>query len=464
MEALTARILIVDDEPIVRESLAAFLRERDYNVDLAAGGEEAIALASENRYHLVILDIRMPGVDGLATLHELKARQPDLPVLMMTAYADVTSAVAAMKSGAYDYLVKPFDPDEVCLIVRNVVAHQNLVRENLALRSKLEERERFEEIIGRSPRMRAVFEMIAAVADTNVTVLIGGESGTGKELAARAVHRRSLRAAGAFVVVTCGGLPEALVESELFGHERGAFTGAVARRKGRFEVAQGGTLLLDEIADISPKTQLDLLRVVETKRFTRLGGTEELTADVRILAATNRDLAEEVRAGRFREDLFYRLNVVSIRLPALRERREDIPLLAHHFLHHYARQMGRAAKAFSPAAMQLLLAHEWPGNVRELANAVERAVAVGRTDEVQPADLPIGALGGEPATGEAGGRTLVDVERRHIETTLQEHDWNVSRSAAALGIDRVTLYKKMKRFGLKRPGDPDPPRSGAPAR
>jgi DNA-binding NtrC family response regulator len=367
---------------------------------------------------------------------------------MITAYADVATAVAAMKGGAYDYVVKPFDPEEIVLIVRNVVAHQHLIRENLALRKKLEERERFEDLVGRSRAMHAVYEMIDAVADTNVTVLITGESGTGKELAARAIHRRSPRSAGPFVVVNCGGLPDTLMESELFGHERGAFTGAVGRHRGRFELAEGGTLFLDEIGDISAKTQVDLLRVIESKRFVRLGGTEELTADVRILAATNRDLAVEVKAGRFREDLFYRLNVVTIRMPPLRDRREDISLLANHFLEHYARAMGRPARTFSPEATALLLAHDWPGNARELANAVECAVAVGRTEAVQAADLPV-APPAEPCQGPP--RTLQQVERNHIEAILEEVDWNITRAATTLGIDRVTLYNRIKRYGLRRP-------------
>jgi len=294
-----------------------------------------------------------------------------------------------------------------------------------------------------------VFDLIEAVADTSVTVLVLGESGTGKELVARAIHRRSPRAAGPFVAVNCGGLPETLIESELFGHERGAFTGAVARHKGRFELAQGGTLLLDEIGEIGPKTQVDLLRVIDSRRYTRVGGTEELTADVRVIAATNRDLQAEVKAWRFREDLFYRLNVVTIRVPPLRERREDIPLLAAHFLEHYAKQMSRPSRSFSPEASALLLSHDWPGNVRELANAVERTVAVGRTEIIQATDLPIEP----PPPQQAGtGRSLQDVERKHIEAILAETEWNITHAATTLGIDRVTLYNKIKRYGLKRPG------------
>ncbi|MBI5481779.1 MAG: sigma-54-dependent Fis family transcriptional regulator [Deltaproteobacteria bacterium] len=448
MEVASARILIVDDEPIVRESLGAYLRDQGHLCDLAPGGRAALELAARNSYQLVILDIRMPGMDGVTVLAELKCRQPDLPVLMITAYAEVTTAVAAMKAGAYDYVVKPFDPEEIGLIVRNVVAHHHLIRENLQLRQKLAERDRFEELVGRSPRMRAVFDLIAGVADTNVTVLITGESGTGKELAARAIHRRSPRANGPFVAVSCGGLPETLVESELFGHERGAFTGAVARHRGRFEQAGGGTLFLDEVAEISPKTQVDLLRVLESRRFTRLGGTEEIAADVRVVAATNRDLGAEVKTGRFREDLYYRLKVVVIPLPPLRERTEDIPLLATHFLEHFAREMGRAVRAVSPDAMALLLAHDWPGNVRELANALQRAVAVGRSELVEPIDLPVEAAAeAVPGTG----RTLQELEQRHVAAVLEESDWNVTHAATTLGIDRVTLYKKMKRYGLRRP-------------
>jgi two-component system response regulator AtoC len=443
-----ARILIVDDETNVRESLGAFLRDRDFLVDLAADGDEALRRAAENSYHLVILDIRLPGKDGLAVLRELKERQADLPVLMITAYGDVGTAVAAMKLGAYDFVVKPFDPEGILIVVRNVVAHHHLVRENLALRRKLEEREKFDELIGRSVAMHGVFDLVEAVSDTSVTVLILGESGTGKELVARAIHRRSPRAGGPFVVVNCGGLPETLIESELFGHERGAFTGAVARHKGRFEQAQGGTLLLDEIGEIGQKTQVDLLRVIDSRRFTRVGGTEELTADVRIVAATNRDLPAEVKAGRFREDLYYRLNVVTVNVPPLRERREDIPLLAAHFLEHYAKQMSRPSRSFSPEASALMLAHEWPGNVRELANAIERTVAVGRTEVIQATDLPIEP---PPPQQPGTGRSLQDVERRHIEAILAETEWNITHAATTLGIDRVTLYNKIKRYGLKRP-------------
>jgi len=445
-----ARILIVDDEPHVRESLGAFLRDHDYDVDLAASGDEALVQAAERSYQLVVLDVRMPGLDGIATLRALKERQAGLPVLMITAYADVASAVAAIKGGAWDYVVKPFDPEQILNVVRNVVAHHELVRENLSLRRRLEERERLDELIGRSSAMRGVFELVEAVSDTNVTVLILGESGTGKELVARAIHRRSPRVSGPFVVVNCGGLPETLVESELFGHERGAFTGAVARHKGRFEQAQGGTLFLDEIGELSAKTQVDLLRAIETRRFMRLGGTEEQAADVRILAATNRDLAVDVKAGRFRDDLYYRLNVVTVRLPPLRERREDVPLLAAHFLEQSAKQLARPARSLAPEASALLLAHDWPGNVRELANAIERAVAVGRSETIEAADLPI-----QPrATATGSGRSLQDVERRHVETVLGETAWNITHSAAILGIDRVTLYNKIKRYGLKRPERP----------
>ncbi len=448
MTASQARVLIVDDETIVRESLGDYLREHGYSVDLAADGPTAVEMVARGAYHMVVLDIRMPGMDGIETLREIKARRPDLPVLMITAYADVSTAVASMKAGAYDYVLKPFDPDELAMSVRNVVTHQNLLRENLALRRKLEERERFDEMIGRAPLMRAVFDTISAVADTNVTVLIRGESGTGKEMVARTIHTRSNRASGPFIAINCGALPETLIESELFGHERGAFTGAVARRKGRFELANGGTLLLDEIGEMAPKMQVELLRVIETRQFVRVGGTETVSSDVRIVAATNRDLLADVKAGRFREDLYYRLNVVTVLLPPLRDRREDIPLLAEHFLRHHAKEMGRPARAFSPDALALLLAYDWPGNVRELANAVERAVAIGKTELVSPADLSIDA----PEEVVAGtGKTLREIERRQVAAILDECGWNITRAAETLGIDRVTLYNKMRRYGIQRP-------------
>ncbi|MBI5491059.1 MAG: sigma-54-dependent Fis family transcriptional regulator [Deltaproteobacteria bacterium] len=443
-----ARILIVDDEQRVRESLGTFLRDKEHEVDLASGGDEALTLAAKNGYHMVILDIRMPGKDGITVLRELKSRQPDLPVLMITAYADVSDAVTAMRCGAYDYVIKPFDPEEIALAVQNVVSHNALVRENQLLRLKLAEREKFEELVGRSPAMRGAFDTIAAVADTNVAVLIVGESGTGKELLARTVHRRSPRAEGPFVVLNCGGLPELLLQAELFGYEPGAFEGATASHPGRLEKALGGTLLLDEVGELGARAQLDLLRAIDTRRYTRIGSPLELNADVRVVATTRSDLGADVRAGRFREDLFYRLNVVTVALPSLRERREDISLLSNHFLQHYAQELGRPARSFSQEAEALLLTYEWRGNVRELANAIERAVAVGTTEIVQAADLPIEVASADlPSTG----RTLQDIERRHIEAILAETEWNITHSASTLGIDRVTLYNKIKRYGLKRP-------------
>ena len=442
-----ARILIVDDEQLVRESLGTFLRDREHKVDLASGGQEALDLAAKNGYHLVILDIRMPGKDGITVLKELKADHPELPVLMVTAYADVTTAVSAMRHGAYDYVIKPFDPEEIAMVVQDVTAHRALVQENQLLRQKLAERDRFEDLIGRSSAMRGAFDTVAAVADTNVPVLVTGEQGTGKDLAARLIHRRSPRSDGPFVILGCG-IPELLFEAELFGREPGALAESSARHVGCLERARAGTLLLDDVGELGPKAQLDVLRAIDSRRFTRVGGSEDLSADVRFLAATRRDLPAEVRAGRFREDLLYRLNVVTVALPPLRDRREDLPLLAAHFLDHFASQLGRPARTFSPEAQAMLAAYDWPGNVRELANAVERAVAVGTTELVHASDLPIEVLSVERP---GAGRTLQDVERRHIELILAETEWNITHSAATLGIDRVTLYNKIKRYGLKRP-------------
>jgi DNA-binding NtrC family response regulator len=379
-------------------------------------------------------------------LKQIKGILPDAEVIMMTAYATVDTAVKAMKEGAFDYLVKPFDPDQVELLIKRIVEHRELVLENILLRQKLEERSRYDEIIGQSDAMQAVFELISRVAPTDSTVLITGESGTGKELIAQAIHGNSTRCYNPFIAVSCGALPDSLLESELFGYEKGAFTGAEHMKRGRFEMANGGTLFLDEIGDISLKTQVDLLRVLQNKEFSRLGGEAVISADVRILAATNRDLKKAIAEQRFREDLFYRLNVISIHVPPLRERKEDIPLLADAFISKFCLEMNKEEMKIAPSALKALMNYDWPGNVRELENIIERALVIGRGKEIRPDDLPFAQKAAVP---ENLPKSLKLMEEMHIRRILDETDWNISRAARELDIDRQTLYNKIKKYGLE---------------
>jgi two-component system response regulator AtoC len=376
------RILVVDDETVVRESLKDWLMEDDYEVGLAASGEDAVSMAQEKSWDVILLDLKMPGMDGLETLKRIKKMTPEAEVLMMTAFATIDTAVQAMKEGAFDYLVKPFDPDEIEMHIKKIVEHKELVLENILLRQKLEEKYQYDEIIGKSGAMQEVFELITRIAPTDSTVLITGESGTGKELIAQAIHGNSTRCYMPFIAVSCGALPDSLLESELFGYEKGAFTGADHTKKGRFEMADKGTIFLDEIGDISLKTQVDLLRVLQQKEFRRLGGEEVIKVDVRILAATNRDIQKAIRENRFREDLFYRLNVISIHVPPLRQRKEDIPLLVETFIRRYCLEMNKEEVKIAPTALKLLLDYDWPGNVRELENVIERALVIGQGKEI----------------------------------------------------------------------------------
>jgi two-component system response regulator AtoC len=440
-------ILVVDDETAMRECLRDWLLEDGYEVGLAASGPEAIAMARDYPWHVVLLDLKMPGMDGLQALAELRQVAPNAEVVMMTAYATVDTAVQAMKSGAFDYLVKPFDPEEVELLIKKVVSHQELVLENILLRRRLEEREEFDEIIGQSQPMLDLFETLSRVAPADSTVLITGESGTGKELVARAIHGNSPRCYHPFITVSCGALPDSLLESELFGHEKGAFTGADQIRKGRIEMANGGTLFLDEIGEISAKTQVDLLRVLQEKKIQRLGSEEEIPVEVRILAATNRDLLKAIGEQRFREDLYYRLNVISIHLPALRERKEDIPLLAESFIRKFCLEMNKDLVTIGPEAMRLLTNYHWPGNVRELENIIERALVIGTGKAIVPGDLPFGQ--GQIQEAELP-ESIHEMERLHIKRILNNTAWNISQSARRLGIDRQTLYNKMQKYGLSR--------------
>jgi DNA-binding NtrC family response regulator len=443
------RILVVDDEVIVRQSLSQWFEEDGHEVGSAGDAREALTLLRAGHWDLALVDIKMPGMDGLELQRRILEADPDTTVIIMTAYASVETAVRALKEGAYDYITKPFDPDHLAHLVRKTAERRVLRRENLNLRQQLALVVQPTPIVGHSPSIKRVLELIATVAPTETTVLITGESGTGKELVARAIHASSPRAYMPLVVVNCGALPEGTLESELFGHERGAFTGAQYRHKGKFELAHGGTLFLDEIAEVSPKIQVELLRVLEEKKVTRLGGTQSVEADFRTVAATNKRLRDEVKAGRFREDLYYRLNVFHIELPPLRERRDDIPELAKAFVERLARAMNRREPELTKPALAALCAHDWPGNVRELANAIERAMVVRRDGPIRAEDLPILAAEGAPGPA-SSGRSLAEVERVHVERVLAECDWNISQAARLLDVDRATVYHKIKQYGLVR--------------
>ncbi len=439
-------ILVVDDELIVRESLSKWFREDGFRVDAAENAAAALRKLQAGSWNIMLVDIKMPGMDGIELLQRVRQTNKEVVVIIITAFATVDTAVRALKEGAYDYITKPIDPDYLDHMVEKALQQQMLLRENQKLKDTVSELSGAGEIVGESPEIRKVLDLIRTVAPTDTTVMIRGESGTGKELVARAIHGGSPRKYFPIVTVNCGAMTESLLESELFGHERGAFTGAQYRRKGKVELADGGTLFLDEVGNIDTKTQMDLLRVIETKQFTRVGGTENVHSDFRVVCATNRDLECAVREGSFREDLYYRLNVFTIDLPPLRGRRGDIAKLAHYFLGKFARQMNKKVEGFSPEAMLALKAHDWPGNVRELENAVERAMVVAQGDLIERDHLPLHAV----VQGQKDGRRLEDIEQRHIEQVLRENGWNVSRSAAILDIDRVTLYHKIEKFGLKR--------------
>ncbi len=443
-----AKILIVDDELIVRESLGGWLERDGHTVDKAASGEESLEKFEKTHYDIILLDIKMEGMSGLDVLKRVKEMDPDVSVVMITAYGSIPSAIEAMKSGAYEYLLKPFDPDELMVLIEKIRKHQAERRETQFLREQYKERTRFENMIGQSKALQGVFDLIESVAPTDSTVLIKGETGTGKGLAARAIHTKSQRCQGPFVVVNCGAFPENLLESELFGYQKGAFTDAKITKKGRLELAHGGTLFLDEVGEVSTRMQIDLLRVLEDHVFYRVGGTQPIEADFRVIAATNKDLEKAIKEGTFREDLYYRLNVISFTMPPLREHRDDIPLLAEYFLHRFAQETNKPVDQVSREALDDMMLYDWPGNVRELGNAVERAVVVGKGRRILPQDLPIFRaeyVSSPPA------RTLREVEIAHLESVLNETQWNVSRSAEILGIDRSTLYDKIKRYDLRKP-------------
>ena len=437
-------ILVVDDELSIRESLSGWLQQDGYEVESAADGPAALAKAQETHYDIMLLDVKMPRMDGITVLKTLRESNTDTAVVVMTAHGAIQDAVEAMKLGAHDYLLKPFDLEEMSLIIEKLVQVQTLAMENLILKDRVATISRFENLVGQSPPMLQLFETIVDVAQSDATVLLTGETGTGKELVARSIHSQSPRCYGPFIAINCGAFTEHLLESELFGHEKGAFTDASYTKKGRLEMAHGGTLFLDEVGDISIKMQIDLLRVLETREFTRVGGTVPLHSDFRVIAATHQDLQESISKKTFRQDLFYRLNVIHLQVPPLRERPEDIPLLAQYFLRRYATETNKKMDSILPEAMEAMRRYSWPGNVRELENALERAVVVGKGRQLKPTDLPF-VVGAEE---EVAGLSLEDVERRYIAQVLASAKGHISNAAKVLRINRTTLYHKIKKYGL----------------
>jgi DNA-binding NtrC family response regulator len=441
-----SRLLIVDDELSVRDSLGKWFREEGYEVETAESASDAMTRLAEGKWHAALVDIKMHGTDGIELQRRMHEIDPDLLVIMMTGYASVETAVAALKNGAYDYVTKPLDPDEISHLVKKALAHKQTEQENVRLRETVAEVARPEDIVGQSSAMNHVYDAIETVGPTDATVLITGESGTGKELVARAIHHASPRKFHPLVVIHCGALTESLLESELFGHEKGAFTGAQYRKKGKFEIAEGGTVFLDEIGDISLKTQTDLLRVLQEREIVRVGSNLPIKVDFRCVAATNKDLEKMIDEGSFRPDLFYRLNVFRIELPPLRERRDDIPILVNHFVHKFSQQMNKKITRVSPAAMNLLQQQTWTGNVRELENAVERAMVVAQEPEIRESDFVFKAA----SVPNGAPKSLEEIERAHILRTLESVKWNQTRAAEILQIDRVTLHHKLKKYGWSR--------------
>ena len=438
-------ILIVDDEDSVRDSLYSWFIEDGYHVECAENAIKALSILEADNIDIILADIKMPGMDGLEMLRRIKSLRKDSIVIIMTAFATVDTAVQALKDGAFDYVTKPFDPDDLSHLIRNASKQISLKEENEILKEKVVSLENVENLVGNSDSMHHVLREIESVAQSNASVIITGESGTGKELLARAIHANSSRKFFPLVSVHCGALTESLLESELFGHEKGAFTGAVFNRKGRFEMADSGTIFLDEIATIPAKMQVELLRVLETKSFVRVGGNKEITSDFRVICATNRDLKGMVDKGLFREDLFYRLNVVNINVPPLRERTEDIPLLVEYFIKKYCTSMNRPLIKIDTAALKRLEEFSFPGNIRELENMIERAIVVGDGKKISLRDLP---LGKDIVTTSV--ESLNDLEKNHITHILTKYNWNISAAAKALKVDRVTLYNKIRKYDLNQ--------------
>lgn len=449
------KILLIEDEPSVRLGITCTLESAGHEVKTAESGTGGITAFEKEDFDIVITDLRLPGADGIEVLKSVKSVSSDTGVIIITAFADVKTAVDAMKEGAYDYISKPFDPDELLIVIDRFVKHSGLVLENIRLKEEVRDRKQFQCIIGASPVMQKVFESIEVIARTDSSVIILGESGTGKELVANAIHNLSTRKDKPFIKINCAAIPETLLESELFGHEKGAFTGAIQRRKGKFEIADGGTIFLDEIGDMPLALQAKLLRVLENRTFERLGGNETIRIDVRTIYATRKNLKEEVKAGRFREDLYYRLNVLPITLPPLRERKEDIPLLVGHFKDFFGRKTGKPGIAISPSAMDLLLAYDYPGNVRELEHAVEMAVTLNRGNTIDGCCLPLEIRG--PEKCDEGGLHCEDAgltdrvrlfERDLITRALEETGGRKKETARKLGISRGTLWRKLREHGF----------------
>jgi DNA-binding NtrC family response regulator len=437
-------ILIVDDEESVRDSLYNWFIEDGYRVECAENAKKALTLLESDQFEIILADIKMPGMDGLEMMRRIKAIKPESIIIVMTAFATVDTAVKALKDGAYDYVTKPFDPDDLTHLIRNATKQISLEDENENLRKKVITLENIEDLIGTSEAMKDLLREVENVAQTNSSVILTGESGTGKELVARAIHANSPRRFFPFVSVHCGALTESLLESELFGHEKGAFTGAMYNRKGRFEMADSGSIFLDEIATISSKMQVELLRVLESKTFIRVGGNKEISSDFRVICATNKDLKSMVEQGTFREDLYYRLNVVNIHIPPLRDRIADIPLLVDYFIKKYCTSMNKPPASIDISALKRLQEFNYPGNIRELENMIERAIVVGDGKRITLKDLPL-----EKTIVNSSTESLDDFEKAFILQILHKYSWNISRAAKALKVDRVTLYAKIRKYDLK---------------
>ncbi|MEN6580958.1 MAG: sigma-54 dependent transcriptional regulator [Armatimonadota bacterium] len=452
-------ILVIDDEPGLRDLISRLFSDAGYDTATAADGAEGLDAARNSDFDLVILDMSLPKMSGLQVLGGIKEEKPDLPVVMVTAYGSTQTAIEALRLGAYDYITKPFEVDELQMVAERALEQRRVIDENRYLRGELKKKYGFDNIIGSNPDVQRAYVMAAQVAPTSATVLITGETGTGKEYLARTIHYQSPRAGGPFIKVNCAALSENLLESELFGHEKGAFTHAIARHIGRFEAAHKGTIFLDEIGEIPMPIQTKLLRVLQEKQFERVGGSETLTVDVRVIAATNRNLAQAITDKEFREDLYYRLNVITLCLPPIRERGDDIETFAQHFLKIYADDMGKNVKRLTPEAMEELKRHTWPGNVRELENTIERAVILCNGEAIRSEHLMLdGTRRPTPAATQSNAQdipltaSLRDVEKFHIERVLEAKGWNQSAAAQLLGIDRKTLRNKVKEFHLEKPG------------
>ena len=437
-------ILVVDDEDIVRDSLRDWLDGVGYDVAAAASAEDALEILNKKKFNIMIADLVMPGMNGIELMKEAKKIYPTLAAVIITAHATIQTATTAIREGAFDYIEKPFCPEKVELLIEKLVEHQDLIEENISLRRQIKEKFRFEGIIAKSSKMLKIFELIKIVAPTNATVLITGETGTGKEIVARAIHHQSKRRNKPFIATSCAALAESLLESELFGHETGSFTGAVGRKKGKFEAADKGTLFLDEIGEINSNTQIHLLRALEEKKITRIGSNEEIAVDVRIITATNKDLRNMVLEEQFREDLYYRLKVVTIKLPPLKDRKEDILPLAEHFLKKYVEENNKNTVKFSPGVIEFMLNYSWPGNVRELENLIEHGVILSKDNAITMAELPQDII--HPTIQKE--KTIEAVTKNHILNVLEETKGNISKAAVILGIRRMTLYNKLKKHNL----------------